>query len=118
MTWELELPLNRRVLYTFIKRINCNTKQCRSILPGNSTPYLVITVLCNRPQRETSLIPQQDRMHFLYATAGLHEKLKIVSIFCGQEPSGIDMSGADWLHKLGFRYAPLSVVRLFWQKGS
>lgn len=35
-------------------------------------------------------------------------------------PPDIGMSGADWLHRLGFpvglRYAPLSVVRWFWQQ--
>ncbi|RHZ52341.1 hypothetical protein CDV55_103428 [Aspergillus turcosus] len=57
------------------------------------------------------------------AAALPHERLKCVSIVCGLGPPDIGMSGADWLHRLafplGFRYAPLSVVRWFWkQEGS
>jgi pimeloyl-ACP methyl ester carboxylesterase len=53
------------------------------------------------------------------AAALPRENLKCVSIVCGLGPPDIGMSGADWVHKLGFplglRYAPFSVVRWFWK---
>ncbi|PVH91920.1 alpha/beta hydrolase fold protein [Periconia macrospinosa] len=59
--------------------------------------------------------------HALACAAALpREKLKCVSIVCGLGPPDIGMSGADWLHRLGFtvgyRYAPLSAVRWFWKR--
>lgn len=46
-------------------------------------------------------------------------KLRCVSLVCAMGPPDIGMSGADLLHKLGFpygfRYAPLTVARWFWQ---
>lgn len=53
------------------------------------------------------------------AAALPRENLKCVSIVCGLGPPDIGMSGADWVHRLGFplglRYAPLGVVRWFWR---
>ncbi|KAF2726551.1 alpha/beta-hydrolase [Polyplosphaeria fusca] len=53
------------------------------------------------------------------AAALPREKLKCASIVVGLGPPDIGMSGADWLHRLGFphglRYAPFSIVKRFWQ---
>lgn len=47
------------------------------------------------------------------------DKLKCVSIIVGMGPPDIGMSGADWMHRLGYPYgmrvAPLSLVGRFWQ---
>jgi pimeloyl-ACP methyl ester carboxylesterase len=48
------------------------------------------------------------------------EKLKCVSLVCGLGPPDIGMSGADFLHRLGFpygwRYAPAFLIRYFLQR--
>ncbi|KAL5340158.1 alpha/beta-hydrolase [Aspergillus crustosus] len=47
------------------------------------------------------------------------DKLKCVSIVCGLGPPDIGMKGAGWVHRLGFplgfRYAPLGLVRWFYK---